>query len=86
MKTVWTSHLKGDEAKQFEKLIRNCLVPAIVDRLYTILDNDLERLELDTQSARQYDKPAWGEYTAHCNGYKEAMRLIKELFDLGEAK
>ena len=83
MKTVWTSHLKQGDKKNFEDLIRNSMSKAVVDRLMQIIENEIEVQEM---TKKDYDIAAWPYYQAHCNGYKEAMRNIQSLFDLGETR
>lgn len=79
MKAVWTQHLRGEDKKKFEDLIRNSMSKAVVDRFLQILEQDIETLEM---TKLDYDTPSWAYYQAHCNGYKEAVRNIQSLFDL----
>jgi protoporphyrinogen oxidase len=83
MKTVWTQHLRGEDKQKFEDLIRNSMSKAVIDRLMQIIENEVEVQEMNKLS---YDIAAWPYYQAHCNGYKEAMRNIQSLFDLGATR
>jgi hypothetical protein len=83
VKTIWTQHLRGEDKKKFEDLIRNSMSKAVVDRLLQIVE---EQIEVREMTKLDYDTSSWAYYQAHCNGYKEAMRDIQNLFDLGEPK
>lgn len=82
MKAVWTSNLTGDDKKKFEDLLKNNISQAIKDRLEVILHNAIEVMDIETESLRQYDKPNWSAYQAHLNGYRQALTMVLDLFDM----
>jgi hypothetical protein len=83
MKTIWTSHLRGEDKKKFEDLIRNSMSKAVVDRLLTIIQDNIESVDMTNSD---YEVASWAYWQAHRNGYKQAMQEIQSLFDLGEKR
>lgn len=80
MKTVWSSHLKGDEAREFLEYVKRS--KNLLDRLKEICYNSI--LELEKVSIDDYDTASWSHRQAHINGLTEAYRKIIELCDVKE--
>ena len=72
---TWVKHLKSEEEQRdFENLLRN--TTTVLSRFRDLL----EELENSKEvSFDDYDSPSWSHKQAHSNGYKEALRKVKDL-------
>lgn len=81
MITAWTKHLTNPEEKeQYTKSLRNS--KWILDHLSDLLtkvETDVTRQEI---SPRAYDNANWPYRQAHANGFKQAIRTVKQLISL----
>lgn len=81
MITAWTKHLTNPEEKeQYAKSLSNS--KWILDHLSDLLtkvETDVTRQEI---SPRAYDNANWPYRQAHSNGFKQAIRVVKQLISL----
>lgn len=83
MKTVWTNHLPDQEEKtKFYTSLRHSRW--ILDRQKDILTSIGDNREKQELSLKAYDKPNWQARTAHSNGFKECLQLVKDLITLDQ--
>ena len=85
MLTVWTKNLK---TKEEQDNFNNQLLGArpVLERLRDLLDEKSKELENTELSLRAYDNPNWQYQQAHKNGYKGAMKFLKELINLDQQR
>ncbi len=78
--TPWIRHLSQqdrDAVKNFEGAVRNSTVA--LDRLRTILQEDLESLDRAETSDKQFEDPNWSHKQAFCNGQRSKLRSLLTL-------
>jgi hypothetical protein len=81
MLTLWTKHIKDQEAKEnFERQIINSI--PVLERIQDILKEDLDTLDKVEFSTKAYDNPNWAYRQAHVNGYKTAYKNLDKLLNL----
>lgn len=83
MYSVWTKHLKEEEAKE---RFRNSVLGSknVLERLDQILDEmdkDIQTQELNTKI---YDIPNWDYRQAHTNGMRSQIKMMKRLINLDQ--
>lgn len=81
----WTNHCKTAEEKAlFERTIYNSA--SVLERQTQII-NDMERdLDNAENDPTQYSCPSWAAMQADRNGYRRALRRIKQLNNLDQRK
>lgn len=85
MYTRWTQHLSEDEDKKaFEREVRGCKL--VLDRLLTMLNEDLNALDRSEQDQRIYTIPNWDYIQAHKNGIRQEINVIKRIIDLDQQR
>ncbi len=78
MNVVWTKHCTSEEEKQLyiTSLKR---VKWVLDDLNKLVDSNLASGEAVEISPKSYDNPNWAYRQAHLNGYKQALKDLKNL-------
>lgn len=78
MNLVWTKHCTSQEEKDryTESLKR---VKWVLDDLNSLVDSNLASNEAMEISPKAYDNPNWAFRQAHLNGYKQALKDLKNL-------
>ena len=85
MFTRWTEHLKTEEEKDlFRKKVFSA--KEILDRLKTMLEDDLMMLDRTEENQSIYQVPNWDYLQAHKNGNRQVLNLIRKLVDLDQQK
>lgn len=78
----WFGSSKGEEKENFKQNLLNSKI--VLDKLLEIVYNmDKEREEV---SFNDYDSPSWSHKQAHTNGYREALRRVIEVIDIGKER
>ena len=84
MKTIWTEQIK-DEAKKEEYKQSLLRVKWVLEDLNSILDRIEKNIDRNETDPSHYDKVVnWSHKQAHSNGYRQCLRNIKSILDLGE--
>lgn len=85
MLTVWTKNLKTPEEQDN---FNNQLLGArpVLERLTALIDEKSKELESTELTLKAYDNPNWAYQQAHKNGYKGAMKYLKELINLDQQR
>jgi len=79
MLTIWTKNLKTPaEQDNFNN--------QVLERLRDLLDEKTSELEATELTLKAYDNPNWAYQQAHKNGYKGAMKYLKDLINLDQQK
>lgn len=78
---VWTKHCKTEQDKKdyTESLKR---AKWVFDDLRKLVDSNLLSNEASEISPKSYDSPNWAYRQAHSNGYKQALRDLKNLITI----
>jgi hypothetical protein len=85
MLTIWTKNLK---TPQEQDNFNNQVLGArpVLERLRDLLDEKTSELEATELTLKAYDNPNWAYQQAHKNGYKGAMKYLKDLINLDQQK
>lgn len=76
--TKWTKHIRNEaERAQFEKTIKASRTA--LDRLATILREELQSLDNQEASITDYDSAAWSHKQAHRNGQRAFAKTVLDL-------
>ncbi len=79
----WTNHLKTEEDKtRFKQQIMNSR--SVMERLDVMIDNLEEDLNKAENTEDQYSSPSWAALQADRNGYRRALRKVKQLINLDQ--
>jgi hypothetical protein len=83
MNLVWTKKCKSEEDKQqyVASLMR---AKWVLDDLSELVDSNLAGNEAAEMSPKSYDNPNWPYRQAHSNGYKQALRDLKQLITISD--
>lgn len=74
----WTNHLKDqEEITRFKRHLLNS--KSILERQTQIMDEMERELDRSETGEAQYDSPSWAALQADRNGYRRALRRIKQL-------
>lgn len=77
----WTNHLKDPEEKaRFKKYIYGC--KTLLERQTAIIDELESDLDSKESDPSQYNSPSWAALQADRNGYRRALRRIKQINNL----
>jgi hypothetical protein len=89
MKSVWTSHIKSENAadqavqiERFKQVVKNS--KSTLDRQSQIIDDRLNVINSIETGVDIYTKPGWAAIQAHYNGEKAALHWIKKLINLDQ--
>lgn len=81
MYSVWTEHLKNPEHKeQFKNTV--LASKPVLERLSELLDKREKDMDQTELSLATYDTPSWSHKQAHNNGYRAALKVVRNLIDL----
>ena len=81
MKTIWYSHLTGDDQiDEFKKYVRNSI--GVLKRLHSIVRDKTNSVRTVRTANNTYDTPAWPYKQAYLNGKEEAYQEILSLLKL----
>lgn len=79
----WTRNIKDEEEK--ERFVNTLLhSKTVLRRLGEILDSYEDDLDSKETSLKTYETPNWEHRQAHCNGYRQCLRQIKNLINLDQ--
>lgn len=85
MITAWTKHLKDEAEKvKFEKYVRGSRL--LLDRLKDIIQEDVDKLDTQEGSFKDFDIPNWEFKQAFRNGQRSTLKNIQRLLTIGEDK
>lgn len=85
MLTRWTQHLQDEETK--EKLKKEIFsAKPVLERLKSIIEEDMDYLDRSEEDQRIYDKPNWDYRQAHKNGTRQTYNYLKRLIDLDQQR
>lgn len=80
MSTRLTSHLKGNDKKEFAtRIIEN---KPILDRIIAIIECDVRKSRGLQISRESFSQPEWANHTAYEFGYQKALEEIINLLTL----
>lgn len=81
LSSAWFLNAKTEKEKEEVKnLVLNS--SRILELISNVLNRELK--ELDTPSKKDYDKPSWAYYAADNNGYKRAIKKLKDIIEIEE--
>ena len=85
MYTKWTSHIKDPEEKaDFLDYVKHSR--RLLDKIKSVIEDDLKGLESAELSVRQFEIPNWAHRQAFYNGARSAYSAILRLVDLDQQK
>lgn len=85
MISEWTKNLRDPEAKsKFENQIYSA--KAVLDRVNTLLDEQLKNLDRSETDISVFDSPNWAERQAFKNGQRKSLQDLKTLVSLDQQK
>jgi hypothetical protein len=70
----WTSHLPPEQREEIEKRLREN--KDLLEILYHIVVQKIEAVQRERRKKSAYDKPAFSEFQADCNGYERALEEV----------
>lgn len=77
----WTQHLDGEEEKEnFQREVR--AAGKVLDRIKTILGEELNGLDRSEIDIRVFDLPNWENRQAFKNGYRSCLDTISKLITI----
>lgn len=82
MISAWTKHLSEEERPQFERSVQAS--KPVLERLQTLLSQEIAGLEQAEMSPKIYDLPNWDYRQAHGNGFKAALKLVDKIINLDQ--
>lgn len=83
MYTLWTQHIKDQDAKaKFQETIKSAK-PVLdhLNRLLSDYERGIDRSEIDIST---FDKPNWAERQAFKNGQRSMITFLKTITDLDQ--
>ena len=84
MNTVWWKGLKEEEKAELRKQLTSS--KPVLDRLIKILQENIETIDSSLDGAASFETPAWAEKIAHLLGQRKALKKIKEIITIDQAK
>lgn len=83
MNLAWTKHCKDEaEKKQYVESLKR--VKWVLDDLKQLVDSNLASNEAGEMSPKVYNNPNWAYLQAHSNGYKQALKDIRNLITIDQ--
>ena len=83
MLTVWTEHLKTEEAKEnFRGSVKGSR--QVLDRLSEILDKEEQIITNTETTPKTYDCHNWPALQADMNGYRRCLKKVQRIINLDD--
>lgn len=80
MDIAWTRGKSEEEKKLYVESLNRA--KWVLDDLNKLVDSNLRGVEAAESKVESYDNPNWAYRQAHANGYKKALKDIKNLLTI----
>ena len=77
---VWTKHLEGKDKENFLNILMNSTT--VLNRLQTLLKEELDNLDNQECTVKDFEDPSWSHKQAFRNGERARIRKTLDLITL----